>query len=57
MAGRLDVLAGQWNEEIRKVTEQQKMTNKSVFQHFDRMEAQLKLLSLEQQSHLIRHRL
>ncbi len=32
---RLDLLAGQWNEEIRKVTELQKTANKSFFQHFD----------------------
>ncbi len=45
-ANRLDVLAGQWNDEIQKVTEQQKITNKSISQHFGQMEAWLKLLEL-----------
>ncbi len=44
VTSRLDLLAGQWNEEIRKVTEQQKMANKSFAQHFDRVEARLKKL-------------
>ncbi len=37
VAGQLDMLADQWNEEIQKVTEQQKAANKSL-------EAQIKLL-------------
>ncbi len=44
MANRLDLLACQWNEEIRKVTEQQKTANKSVSQHLNQVEARLKLL-------------
>ncbi len=44
VAGRLDVLTGQWNEEIQKVTETQKMANKSFSQHFEWVEARIKVL-------------
>ncbi len=44
VAGRLDVLMGQWNEEIRKVIETQKMANKSFSQHFEQVEARIKVL-------------
>ncbi len=35
VAGRLEMLAGQWNDEFRKVTEQHKIANKSSSQHFN----------------------
>ncbi len=44
VASRLDLLAGQWNDELRKVTEQQKTANKSLSQHLDRVEARVKSL-------------
>ncbi len=44
VVSRLDLLAGQWNNKIWKVTEQQRTSNKSFSQHFDGVEARLKLL-------------
>ncbi len=44
VASRLELLAGQWNDEIWKVSEQQKTANKSFSQHFNRVEARIKLL-------------
>ncbi len=44
VAGRLDVLVGQWNGEIRKVTETQKTGNKSFSQHFEWVEVRIKVL-------------
>ncbi len=44
VASHLEMLAGQWNDEFRKVTEQQKTHNKSFSEHCAQVEARLKKL-------------